>query len=231
MLGARLAHAHAGGPGHARAARAADRRRTDPPGQQAPTRRLAAAHFKATCAVEDYDFAFNQQVPAGTIRDPTGLEFLAAGQSIILHGPDSCHLVVDRRGQRPRPRPLLAVKARRPQRRHHHRPRVRLGAEVRGRGLVFQSVPVLGHRCDKPLCQRTRTAPGWLSAQLGRACLVSTTPDAPLAFAGTGTDCARRLTVTNDLDVVRWVAPRARDQEGNWEPVADGVAEAQSVLE
>ena len=34
-----------------------------------------------------YDFGFNPQIPAGTIRDLTGLDFLSAGQSIILHGP------------------------------------------------------------------------------------------------------------------------------------------------
>jgi IstB-like ATP binding protein len=50
-------------------------------------RRLAAAHFEATCAVEDFDFGYNPDIPAGVIRDLAGLGFLAAGQSVILHGP------------------------------------------------------------------------------------------------------------------------------------------------
>jgi DNA replication protein DnaC len=49
-------------------------------------RRLAAAHFEATCAVEDFDFGYNPDIPAGIIRDLAGLGFLAAGQSVILHG-------------------------------------------------------------------------------------------------------------------------------------------------
>jgi DNA replication protein DnaC len=32
-------------------------------------RRLAAARFEATCAVEDFDFAYNPDIPAGVIRD------------------------------------------------------------------------------------------------------------------------------------------------------------------
>jgi DNA replication protein DnaC len=50
-------------------------------------RRLAAARFEATCAVEDFDFAYNPAVPAGVIRDLATLRFLQAGESVILHGP------------------------------------------------------------------------------------------------------------------------------------------------
>jgi len=87
MLGERLAQATAGKLGHAEllALLAGDEQtRRDTAGLQ---RRLAAAHFEATCAVEDFDFAFNPQIPAGTIRDLAGLGFLTAGQSVILHGP------------------------------------------------------------------------------------------------------------------------------------------------
>jgi DNA replication protein DnaC len=50
-------------------------------------RRLGAARFEATCAVEDFDFAFNPDIPAGVIRDLASLRFLEAGESVILHGP------------------------------------------------------------------------------------------------------------------------------------------------
>ena len=50
-------------------------------------RRLAAAHFETTCAIEDFDFGYNPDIPAGIIRDLAGLAFLTAGQSVILHGP------------------------------------------------------------------------------------------------------------------------------------------------
>jgi len=50
-------------------------------------RRLAAAHFETTCAVEDFDFGFNPDVPAGVIRDLATLRFLDQGESVILHGP------------------------------------------------------------------------------------------------------------------------------------------------
>jgi len=87
MLGQRLAQAAAGGLSHAELLALLigdEQTRRDSTGL---ARRLAAAHFEATCAIEDYDFGFNPQIPAGTIRDLTGLDFLSAGQSIILHGP------------------------------------------------------------------------------------------------------------------------------------------------
>lgn len=50
-------------------------------------RRLAAARFESTCAVEDFDFAYNPDIPAGVIRDLASLRFLQMGESVILHGP------------------------------------------------------------------------------------------------------------------------------------------------
>ena len=87
MLGERLAQAAAGKLSHAEllALLAGDEQtRRDSAGL---ARRLAAAHFEATCAVEDFDFGYNPDIPAGIIRDLAGLAFLAAGQSVILHGP------------------------------------------------------------------------------------------------------------------------------------------------
>jgi len=87
MLGDRLAQAGSAGLGHAEllALLVGDEQtRRDSAGL---ARRLAAAHFEQTCAVEDFDFAYNPQIPAGLIRDLAGLGFLTAGQSVILHGP------------------------------------------------------------------------------------------------------------------------------------------------
>jgi len=87
MLTDRLAQAGAGRLGHAEllALLVGDEQtRRDSAGL---ARRLAAAHFEATCAVEDFDFGYNPDIPAGVIRDLAGLGFLAAGQSVILHGP------------------------------------------------------------------------------------------------------------------------------------------------
>jgi DNA replication protein DnaC len=50
-------------------------------------RRLAAARFEATCAIEDFDFGYNPDIPAGVIRDLATLRFLDQGESVILHGP------------------------------------------------------------------------------------------------------------------------------------------------
>jgi len=50
-------------------------------------RRVKAARFESTCAVEDFDFAFNPKIPASAIRDLATLRFVEAGESVILHGP------------------------------------------------------------------------------------------------------------------------------------------------
>jgi DNA replication protein DnaC len=50
-------------------------------------RRLKAARFEQTCAMEDFDFGFNPKIPAAQIRDLATLRFVEAGESVILHGP------------------------------------------------------------------------------------------------------------------------------------------------
>jgi len=50
-------------------------------------RRVRAAHFEQTCAIEDYDFSFNPKIPAARIRDLATLRFVEAGESVVLHGP------------------------------------------------------------------------------------------------------------------------------------------------
>jgi len=50
------------------------------------TRRLAATRFKSTCAIGDFDFGFNPDIPAGVIRDLATLRFFDQGKSVILDG-------------------------------------------------------------------------------------------------------------------------------------------------
>jgi DNA replication protein DnaC len=50
-------------------------------------RRLKAARFEQTCAIEEFDFSFNPKVPVAQIRDLATLRFVEAGESVILHGP------------------------------------------------------------------------------------------------------------------------------------------------
>ncbi len=87
MLAERLAQARTGKLGHAEllALLCGDEiARRDAAGL---ARRLAAARFEATCAIEDFDFGFNPDIPAGVIRDLATLRFLDQGESVILHGP------------------------------------------------------------------------------------------------------------------------------------------------
>jgi len=50
-------------------------------------RRVRAAHFEQTCAIEDFDPSYNPKIPMAQIRDLATLRFLEAGESVILHGP------------------------------------------------------------------------------------------------------------------------------------------------
>jgi DNA replication protein DnaC len=87
MLTERLAQARTGKLGHAEllALLCGDEiARRDAAGL---ARRLAAARFEATCAIEDFDFGYNPDIPAGVIRDLASLRFLDQGESVILHGP------------------------------------------------------------------------------------------------------------------------------------------------
>ena len=87
MLADRLAQARTGDLGHAEllALLCGDEAaRRDATGL---ARRLAAARFETTCAVEDFDFTYNPDIPAGVIRDLATLRFLDQGESVILHGP------------------------------------------------------------------------------------------------------------------------------------------------
>ncbi len=50
-------------------------------------RRVKAARFEQVCAIEDYDFTYNQKIPTARIRDLATLRFIEAGESVVLHGP------------------------------------------------------------------------------------------------------------------------------------------------
>jgi DNA replication protein DnaC len=50
-------------------------------------RRIRAARFEQAYVIEDFDFSYNPQIPAGAIRDLSTLRFVEAGESVILHGP------------------------------------------------------------------------------------------------------------------------------------------------
>lgn len=87
MLGERLAQDAAGKLGHVEllALLCGDEiARRDATGL---ARRLAAARFETTAAIEDFNFGYNPDIPAGVIRDLATLRFLDQGESIILHGP------------------------------------------------------------------------------------------------------------------------------------------------
>ncbi|MDQ3973196.1 MAG: IS21-like element helper ATPase IstB [Actinomycetota bacterium] len=86
-LAQRLAQATAGQLGHAQLLEVLcqdELARRDAAGL---ARRVKAARFEQTTAIEDFDFAFNPKIPAAQIRDLTTLRFVDAGESVILHGP------------------------------------------------------------------------------------------------------------------------------------------------
>ena len=53
----------------------------------AVTRRIRQAHFPIEQTLESFDFAYNKTFPVATIRDLARLEFIEAGEGILLYGP------------------------------------------------------------------------------------------------------------------------------------------------
>lgn len=49
--------------------------------------RIRRARFEAEVTLEEFDFAYNPQVPAPLIRDLGALRFLERGESVVLYGP------------------------------------------------------------------------------------------------------------------------------------------------
>ena len=139
MLGERLAQAASAQLGHAEllALLCGDElARRDAAGL---ARRLAAARFESTAAIEDFDFGYNPDVPAGTIRHLATLRFLDRGESIILHGPVGVgKTMLAQRAACLRPRPHRGVHqnlpaTRRPRRRTR-RPHLGHPTALLGRG-------------------------------------------------------------------------------------------------
>jgi DNA replication protein DnaC len=80
---ARLAQASAGELGHVELLQSLcedESTRRDAVGLE---RRLKAARFEQSCAIEDFDFAFNPKIPATQIRDLATLRFIEAGETVI----------------------------------------------------------------------------------------------------------------------------------------------------
>jgi DNA replication protein DnaC len=50
-------------------------------------RRLRAAGFPTEATLESFDFSYNKSLPAATIRDLARLEFVQAGEGLLLYGP------------------------------------------------------------------------------------------------------------------------------------------------
>ena len=86
-LDARLAQARAGDLGHIEFLQALCQDEIGRREATAVIRRVRAAKFEQATTLEDFDFNYNPTIPAATIRDFATLRFLAAGESVILHGP------------------------------------------------------------------------------------------------------------------------------------------------
>ena len=86
-LETRLAQAHAGELGHLEFLATLCQDEITRRDAAALERRIRAARFEAGATLEEFDFTFNPKIPAAVIRDLATLAFLAAGESVILHGP------------------------------------------------------------------------------------------------------------------------------------------------
>jgi DNA replication protein DnaC len=86
-LEARLAEARAGSLGHVEFLQVLLEDELARREAQAVRRRIKAARFETEATLEGFDFAFNPRLPAAQIRDLARLEFIAAGESVLLYGP------------------------------------------------------------------------------------------------------------------------------------------------
>jgi DNA replication protein DnaC len=86
-LEARLAQARAGELGHLEFLQVLCEDEITRREAAALERRVRHARFEQTVTIEDFDFNYNPNIPAAVIRDLAAGHFVAAGQSVILHGP------------------------------------------------------------------------------------------------------------------------------------------------
>lgn len=86
-LEARLSQAHAGDLGHLEFLQVLCEDEIARREAAAIERRVRAARFEQAVTIEDFDFSYNEKLPAARIRDLASLRFVEAGESVILHGP------------------------------------------------------------------------------------------------------------------------------------------------
>jgi DNA replication protein DnaC len=86
-LDARLAEARAGTLGHVEFLQVLCQDEVARRDAAAVARRLHAAHLPSAATLENFDFAFNPSLPVAQIRDLARLEFIAAGEAVIIYGP------------------------------------------------------------------------------------------------------------------------------------------------
>jgi DNA replication protein DnaC len=86
-LEARLAQARAGELGHLEFLQVLCEDEINRRDAAALVRRVRHARFEQTVTIEEFDFAYNPNVPAAVIRDLAAMRFVERGESVILHGP------------------------------------------------------------------------------------------------------------------------------------------------
>lgn len=86
-LDARLAQARAGELGHLDFLQVLCHDEITRRETTAISRRLRRARFDAHTTIEEFDFTAAPKLPAAQIRDLAALRWLAAGESVLLHGP------------------------------------------------------------------------------------------------------------------------------------------------
>jgi DNA replication protein DnaC len=86
-LEARLAEARSGQLGHAELLQVLCEDELARRDAAKVARRLRAAHLPLEATLENFDFSFNPKFPAAQVRDLARLEFVEAGQGLIIYGP------------------------------------------------------------------------------------------------------------------------------------------------
>jgi DNA replication protein DnaC len=86
-LDARLAQARAGDLGHLEFLQVLCEDEIARRAAKALTRRVRRARFDEPVTLEDFDFAYNPNIPAAVIRDLAALDFVDRGEQVILYGP------------------------------------------------------------------------------------------------------------------------------------------------
>jgi DNA replication protein DnaC len=86
-IDARLAEARAGTLGHLEFLQVLCEDELSRRDAAAVARRLRAARLPSAATLESFDFSYNAKLPVAQIRDLARLEFIAAGESLCIHGP------------------------------------------------------------------------------------------------------------------------------------------------